>query len=121
MELTVPMRARYGRGVNDCHSGTVIPASLNHAARAANIGLKVGIVPVAIRQDRIAQWPIEAEDGIVPAHATTGVRLVELTDLIEDLGIIGPRLKAMRTALGNVKHVTVLTREFRSEPLPVRR
>src|SRR6188508_2535633 len=59
--------------------------------------IEVRIVAVARRdRDVFLDRPVDAERRVVPAHAESERRHIDVGHLVEDVGIVGQRLKAVR-------------------------
>ena len=74
-------------------------------------------VPVGDHAD--CQRPGDFKSGIVKSQAPLMVGAEKSRMLIENFGVVGQGLKPVSKAFRNVKHMMVVTRQFRGKPLPV--
>src|SRR5215211_717387 len=81
---------------------------------------EVGPVAVLLGQERVVGLgPLDRERRVVPAHAALGAGRVVLGHLVEDLGIRGERLVAVREAFRYEQRAPVVGGELDSQPLLV--
>src|SRR3546814_16927418 len=60
--------------------------------------------------------PGDADGRVVPADAAAELRPIGARDLVEQLGVVGERLEAMREAGRRIEHQPVLLVEPRRQP-----
>lgn len=69
---------------------------------------------------RHGQWPIDADGGIVPAHAGIGSSVIRGGALISEHGTLGHHRKSVSKAFGNPEVSFVFGREHHRRPTPER-
>src|SRR5690242_7310965 len=79
----------------------------------------VGIAVVPIEDDRIGNGPFDAEERIVPAKSTRGLRREEIRHLIEDFTIVGQRLEPVRETTRDVQCAPIRRRQLHGDVLQV--
>src|SRR5215207_4276880 len=94
------------------------------SARSTTItpGLPEEVRPVAVLvgQERVVRIrPLDRERRVVPAHAALGAGRVVLGHLVEDLGVGGERLVAVREALRHEQRASIVGGELDPQPLLV--
>src|SRR5712671_1024524 len=84
--------------------------------------LKVRIVSISlIHEDFFWVGPGNVESRIVPTHAACMLGGISREHLIGDLGVVGQRLKAVRTFCRHIEHRAIILSQFHGYPFLERR
>src|SRR5215469_5212530 len=96
---------------------------MGRAPSAAQVpgGIEVALVCVLLGEHGRRKGPDDPETRIVPADSALVLRRIELVDEVEGFGVVREREKAMREALRDVEHLSVLGAQLDPEAATKRR
>jgi len=100
-------------GLLDALPALVLVAEDEGAAVGQGVALAVGTSPVGAHD----LGPLDADCGVIPGHTALVSGVVEIRDLVDELGLVAQDQEAVGKALGDIELFFVLRREEDTVPL----